>query len=97
MMGNYTKPKMETYDGKKLHKSGQINFNDLLVKEYLTEQQGADAQSVLAGFAFELCTVPDHGVLAPHKLFAVISVREVLMACGVLQPLGSRLSQKEAS
>jgi hypothetical protein len=64
----------------------QINFDaDNCI---VTPEQGRIAQVVLTGTAFEVCTIPDHGALAPDKLFAIVDVREVLAAVGLLQSLG---------
>lgn len=52
----------------------------------LTEEQCISAQSVLAGIAFNISDDPDPD-----------DVREVLASCGILLPLGSRFSEREAS
>jgi hypothetical protein len=82
------------FESKKPRKStaGQTNFCDGMTQ--LASEDGGDAQLVLAGIAFEVCSIRGNNkckrypeVLEADKLWAIIGIPEVLSAAGVNQVL----------
>jgi hypothetical protein len=92
-MGNFQRSPVKinfSQDRSKVPHIEQIDFADS--STWVTPETGREAQRTIAGIAFEAVSFCDNEVLEPSKLFAVLNVRDVLAACGILQRLGPRFS-----